>query len=1314
MDDHELEVKEEGFDTFFSYSWRGERGEDWKDRVTRLAKRLHEKYGVKVWQDVEQLRGGSVQEQLAKGIRNSEFFIPMLTKDYIRKVDGETLVGGDDGKKMEDVRREFIFGMKQRGVMRSIPVVLQPELLNQDQWGDMVTMDLGTLFYVDYTRDDLLESATDNIYTMMQTALATKAVQHQGQGTVIFEVDTEMIFELPKQKAAEYVEGTRLYIYESLWRDWVMSNNWSQVFVLLGVAGVGKSVCMAHLAELSGLFERGRVMQKMQQAMRKSSESRRFSNPLRRLSLRSKALAKPPADYGMCIIGIFFYKFDDKLLRSMRTAIYGLAAQLCDTVPGYYTLVKKMESSKLRQMDLISVFDEVIVKPLNKLPKKPYDGFRASIIIDAFDECRQGDQKDMRVVIKNWKKIMPSWCGLMLSSRPQGFELEDFMDEDGNGPTVLDTQSETNMFDMKVYLKARLEEYMRDSRTVSKAATIVAEKSRGHFMYARFVKQELEEMEKGTLTLDMAQDEKLFPTNVQGFYVKYFTAAKEALKSKPHLYQRFFGSLCVSRAPLPKALLPSILETRSMSEALKILNELRHLLVVSDDSVRFVNKSMSDFILGDDADSSLKVDTGVGQKAMADFCRNSILENDYAARNGIFHLSKDGDMQSIADLLLSFDALDCILVKFAVPVRVFVSDLNRFFVSDDTTTSFRDSVIVIRALEKSLAALEEDPRELTSQILGRFSERSHPLVKNLPKKLGFPWLRPAMASLIDASNPLRKSFTGHADDVAAVDMDVDEDIVASGSDDGTLKIWRLSTGQCIRTLNTGSPVQSVVVDGNRVFSAGEEARVRLWDRSSGECVKSFDACSAEISGIAVRSDLLVCTAGVNIKVFSVESGDSKTEILKAHKLAINDVAILTEKLLISGSSDGSAKIWNLRDGKCRSFLDDHEDSVYAVSGDSQTAVTGSIDHTIKVWKVSDGSLMFTLKGHENWVNCVVSKGDFIVSGSSDHTVRVWSIKDRKEIRRYVGHASWVNDIAVEDEYIVSASLDSTLKLWPLLSRKVTELPERDGHSAEVKSVAIGESVVVSGSKDSLIKVWDTKTGKLLHNLRGHRGSVHAVRVDGKEIISGSSDKTVRIWKVNGESVAVLEGHEGKVFDVGFREDMIVSGGSGGCIKFWSRGKNPKCKLTIHDAHKDDVTSVGAYAEFFVSASKDKTAKVWTRDGDLMHVLEGHTGWISKVAVRSGRVITWSHDYGSNADNSMMIWSLRSGKLIDKQDNAPNSASGQTYGPWNITGKNFITNATTTNCAGFHIDLEFSAFGSSETIVAVFDNAFKPHILKLAN
>ncbi len=97
--------------------------------------------------------------------------------------------------------------------------------------------------------------------------------------------------------------------------------------------------------------------------------------------------------------------------------------------------------------------------------------------------------------------------------------------------------------------------------------------------------------------------------------------------------------------------------------------------------------------------------------------------------------------------------------------------------------------------------------------------------------------------LWDASTGLcLKNLQGHTNWILSVAFSPNGNILATGSEDQTVKLWDVSTGQCLRTLqgHTGW-VCSVAFDsqGTLLASSSADETIKLWDVTTGECLKTL-------------------------------------------------------------------------------------------------------------------------------------------------------------------------------------------------------------------------------------------------------------------------------------------------------------------------------------------------------------------------------------------------------------------------------------------------------------------------------------------
>ena len=247
---------------------------------------------------------------------------------------------------------------------------------------------------------------------------------------------------------------------------------------------------------------------------------------------------------------------------------------------------------------------------------------------------------------------------------------------------------------------------------------------------------------------------------------------------------------------------------------------------------------------------------------------------------------------------------------------------------------------------------------------------------------------------------------------------------------------------------------------------------------------------------------------------------------RGHSYGVNCVAVLPDGNFVSGSNDGTLRLWNTNTGETIRTFGEHLNAVTCVAVlPDGNFVSGSRDTTLHLWNTNTGHIRM-FRGHTNTVSCIaVLPNGNIVSGSEDGTLRLWNTNTGKVIRIFRGYPPhFVTSIAVlPDGNFVSGSEDNTLRLWNTNTGEVIQNFE-DTHA--VRSVAVlpdGNFVSVSDSKT--VRLWNTNTGDI-RTFEGHTKGVYFVVVlpDGN-FISASEDRTLRIWNTTtGETIQTIEEH----------------------------------------------------------------------------------------------------------------------------------------------------------------------------------------------
>ena len=253
---------------------------------------------------------------------------------------------------------------------------------------------------------------------------------------------------------------------------------------------------------------------------------------------------------------------------------------------------------------------------------------------------------------------------------------------------------------------------------------------------------------------------------------------------------------------------------------------------------------------------------------------------------------------------------------------------------------------------------------------------------------------------------LRLTHEAHRQGIDCIRFSPDGGMLATASDDDTVKLWSVDSGKLLKTITR--PVHC-----NSVAFSPTAALLAIAGGDSGQ----------DPPGELVIWDL---------------ETNSPKHVLADHQNSRFHKAVAFSpngEWVASGGVDQSVRVWEVSSGELLHEINGHEGLVSQVvfSPDSESLFSASFDATVRQWDVTSGEPIAVYEGHEGDVRDVAltPDGRHLISVSEDETARVWDAQTHLCTAEFDSHHGWILAAACcsKDDLVATAGADRHVKVW---------------------------------------------------------------------------------------------------------------------------------------------------------------------------------------------------------------------------------------------------------------------------------------------
>ncbi|MFI6575318.1 NB-ARC domain-containing protein [Nocardiopsis sp. NPDC050513] len=456
-------------------------------------------------------------------------------------------------------------------------------------------------------------------------------------------------------------------------------------------------------------------------------------------------------------------------------------------------------------------------------------------------------------------------------------------------------------------------------------------------------------------------------------------------------------------------------------------------------------------------------------------------------------------------------------------------------------------------------------------------------------------------------------------------------------------------------------VVSVSTANRLVASGGEDGVVRLWDFGARRLIRTHHGHTGWIFATALSPDgLVVASAGddVVIRLWRTDTGEP-VGVLTGHNRRIRSLAFSPSgAFLVSGAEDGAVCVWDVDRLVLVRKMQTVGTPVWSVAvgnGAEPAIATAGEDEFVRLYDLGTGRLLDERAAHRDWVRSVAFAPDssVLASGSGDRSVRVWNTSERRltPIRQISDLNARVRAVALSERADVVLAATEEPRIQAFTSRGAVGDVRLPPGVDWVRSIThANDGTVIAGCEDGGISLWNTAGRSGAETLGLGSNTVWSTQFVAGGRIAVVGDGAGSVELLDAETCALrrkLSAAHGRVWSLAGGDEYIAVACGDGAVRAWALD-DASWELTLNrDVTRSWAVAMAKSTPRLAASTSDGHIRCWDLPcGTLLWSQDVHAGRLRSIAFDdSGEALA-----ACGGDGSVRVWQASDGEFRSRFTN----------------------------------------------------------------